>query len=206
MEVRYYADDDAEIVYASLGEMALEGLLRIATPLTGSSTWEWIARQSSNWDAVHQKIYRNFRVTALDEAESGALPPLPDPTTKPKWQPLATTVECSRYPSLTTMLRTLPGSSADFVVVLSEDTYESFFGDGKFLHFSSLGRTEDEARKNIVEADSTYTKYHVRQLRLNLECDLIRGDLQKEVFDPCSFKEVCNAANRLAATIESTPR
>ena len=85
MTVTFYEDDDAEIVYACLGERALEGILRITSTVTSQSTWEWIPRQSEHWDAVHQRIYRNCRATRLGVAEADALPPLPDPGTKPAW-------------------------------------------------------------------------------------------------------------------------
>jgi len=199
VKVTYYDDDQADFVYACVGEMARNGLLRIKSPRTKQTTWEWIPAGSSHWDAVHQMIYRNFRVTKLGEAEAAALPPLPDPCTRPERQTIPKTVACVHYPELTAFLRTQASKSAQYFAVLAEDTYESFFGDGEFHYFESLGYTENDARARLTETDSVSTKYHVRQLLLTLESDLIRGDLELQVFDHCTVENVCDAANRLAA-------
>jgi hypothetical protein len=47
MTVSYYKDDEAEIIYACLGEMAREGILRIWRPVTDQA-WEWIPRGSEH--------------------------------------------------------------------------------------------------------------------------------------------------------------
>jgi hypothetical protein len=203
MTVSYYEDDDTEIFYACLGEMALDGLLRIKAPVTAQSAWEWIPRQSDNWDSVHQKIYRNFRATELGVTEVASLPPLPDPSTKPAWHPVVKEFLCAEYPDLTRCLRENEPHRAEFFAVLGEDTYETSLGDGEFHYFEYLGRTERDAQEYIAAAaaapDTGYSRYHVRYLHLILDGDSIRYDLQVELFDRCNVPKILEAANSLAA-------
>jgi hypothetical protein len=204
MTISYYEDDEAEIIYACLGEMARKGILRIWSPVTGQS-WEWIPRDSEHWDAVHQKIYRNFRATKLEPAAIAALPPLPDDTSEPPPPPVIKALPCSDYPALTNYLREKTPPTAKLFAVLGQDTYESSMGDGEFhyLERASLSQTEDEARQYIAVAmtapDSGYSKYHLRHLQVTLDLDLIRCDLQKEVFDQWKVPDTLVAAEEWAA-------
>jgi hypothetical protein len=205
MTVSYYEDDDAEIVYACLGERARDGILRIRGPVDGQSIWEWIPRGSEHWDAVHQKIYRNFRATKVEPTAVAALPPLPDDTREPPPPPVIKALPCSDYPALTSYLREQTPPTAKLFAVLGEDTYESSLGDGEFhyLERASLSQTEDDARQYIAAAennpDSGYSRYHLRYLQLTLNEGLIRCDLQKELFDQWKVPETLAAAEAWAA-------
>ncbi len=81
-------------------------------------------------------------------------------------------------------------------------------GDGEFhyLEPASLSQTEDEARQYIAvamtAADSGYSKYHLRYLQVTLDQDLIRCDLQKEIFDQWKVPETLAAAEDWAAKRE----
>jgi hypothetical protein len=208
MTVSYYEDDEAEIVYACLGEMAREGILRIRRPATGQS-WEWISRGSEHWDAVHQKIYRNFGATRLESPAIAGLPPLPDDTVEPPPPPIIKELPCTDYPALTSYLRERAPPAAELFAVLGEDTYESSQGDGEFhyLERASVSRTEGEARQYIAEAesasDSGYSRYHVRHFQVILNEHLIRCDLQKEIFDQWKVPETLAAAEEWAAKRQS---
>lgn len=60
---------------------------------------------------------------------------------------------------------------------------------------SRVSRTEEEARENGEKADPGYTKYHVRRVGLILERDMIRHNLQVELFDHCDIKKLLDVAN-----------
>src|ERR1700730_11489124 len=154
MTISYYEDDEAQIVYACLGDTGFDGILRIRSPVTAQSVWEWIPRGSEHWDAVHQKIYRNFRATKLEPAAIAAMPPLPADTSEPPPPTVIKELPCSDYPALTSFLREKTPPTIQLFAVLGEDTYESSFGDGEFhyLEPASLSQTEDEARQYMAAA------------------------------------------------------
>lgn len=210
MTVSYYEDDEADIIYACLGEMAREGILRIWRPVTEQS-WEWIPRGSEHWDAIHQKIYRNFRATKLEPEAIAALPLVPDDTTEPPPPAVINALPCSDYPALTRYLCEKTPPTARFFAVLGEDTYESSQGDGEFhyLEHASVSQTEDEARQYIATAktapDNGYSRYHLRYLQVTLDEDSIRCDLHKQVFDHWKVPETLAAAEVWAAKREPTP-
>ena len=208
-KLTYYKDDEAGIIYACLGEIGFEGIRRIRSPVTAGSVWKWIPRGSEHWDAVHQKIYRNFRATRLEPAAIAALPPLPDDTSEPPPPAVIKELPCSDCPALTSYLREKTPPTIQLFAVLGEDTYESSLGDGEFhyLKRASVSQTEDEARQYIAAAktapDSGYSRYHVRHLQVTLDEDLIRCDLQKEVFDQWKVPETLAAAEEWAAKRQS---
>jgi hypothetical protein len=184
--------------------LASDGLLRIRTSATADSNWEWLDRSSTVWDAAHQKIYRHFRVTAMDGWAVEALPPLPAGLPHIAAAPVAQSFESVRYPALTALLRVSAPEARELHVVLCEDTYESFSGDGRLNDFEAIRLTEEAAREYVDRAPTYCATYYHRRLRLRLEGDLIRYELQKEVFDCCDVARMLNAADVLVADMLDT--
>jgi hypothetical protein len=73
-----------------------------------------------------------------------------------------------------------------------------------------MSQREDEARQYISTAQSvpenSYSKYHLHRLRVTLDEDLIRCDLQKEIFDQWKIPETLAAAEEWAADADHGPR
>jgi hypothetical protein len=107
-----------------------------------STAWEFVTPGSEFWDALLQDAYhKNHDYSPCDKSACANLPPLPPlPEFKCiRWadnfkikSPLFT----DRYPTLTAYLKTQPDSGANLYFLLSEDLYETYYGDGKFLYFS----------------------------------------------------------------------
>jgi hypothetical protein len=174
-------------------------------PAAPDGEWEWLDRSSTAWDAAHQKIYRNCRVTVMEASAIEGLPTLPDgppPIVAPAVERLFTS---ARYPALTTMLRASASEALELHVVLSEDTYESFSGDGRFHDFEAIRLTDAAARKYVETAPTYCARYYHRRLRLSLEGDIIRYQLQKELFDCSDVARMLNAAEVLVADMQDTP-
>jgi hypothetical protein len=197
-EAEYFEDDDETWVYACLGTLACDGLLRIRPLAASGREWEWLHRSSTAWDAAHQKIYRNCRATLMEAAAIDTLPQLPEgpPIVAPA---VERSFESVRYLALTRMLRASECEALELHVVLCEDTYESFSGDGRFHDFEAVRLTAAAAREYVETAPTYCARYYHRRLRLSLEGDFIRYDLQKELFDCCDAGRMLNAAEVLVA-------
>jgi hypothetical protein len=132
------------------------------------------------------------------------LPPLPDSPAPNLSIPVKPVFASARYPALSSMLRAAAPAPLALNVILSEDTYESFSGDGKFHDFEAIRFTEEAARAYVDSAPTYCARYYHRSLRLWLEGDVIRYELQKEVFDCCDVAGMFDAAEELAATLPQT--
>jgi hypothetical protein len=208
--VTYYQDDEADFIHACRGSLAHGGMLRISTPVTTQSHWEWVQRGTGLWDAIHQKIYRNCRATPLQPSGISALPPLPDAATEPARYEDPTSFEAAEFPHLSRFLQAEEHATSQFIVVLGEDTYESSMGDGEFHYLEYLCKNAHDAQAYILSKkqlpDSGYSDYHVRSLSLNLKAAVIHCDLETEVFDHCDLANALKLAEAWAESMGSVAR
>ena len=208
--VSYYQDDEADFIHACRGSMAYGGLLRIRTPVTAQSRWEWVQRGTGLWDAIHQQIYRNFRATRLQQSEVDTLPPIPDAATEPARHDDPTSFRSAEFPFLSRFLQTEDNSTSQVIVVLDEDTYESSMGDGKFHYLAHVFKNAQDAQAYISSKkelpDSGYVNYHVRRLSVHLQQAMIHCDLQTEVFDHCDLADALKLAEAWAESTGSSNR
>lgn len=204
--VAHYEDDEADFIYACLGRMGYGGLLRIGTPVTGQSRWEWVRRGTDHWDALHQKIYRNFRATQLEDSELPRLPPLPAADLEPPRYRTPTSFPAAAYPRLREFLFAQADATSEFVAVLGEDTYESSMGDGEFHYLQYLGKSPQDAQDYIAKQqllpDAGYSRYHVRNLSLTLAGPRVDCVLDKQVFDHCDLETALKFAEAWAQTTQ----
>lgn len=200
--ITYYSDDEADFIYACLGRNSYGGMLRIHTPVSVDSRWEWVRRGTDYWDSLHQKIYRNFRATRLEAGELPVLPQLPDSESEPPRFHSPTSFPATAYPQLASFLSTQDHATSAFTLVLGEDTYETSCGDGEFHYLEYLGKTPRDAQDYIAKQnqlpDAGYSRYHVRSLSVKLAEATIHGELQKELFDHCELENALDRAEAWA--------
>jgi len=196
--IAYYSDDDEDFIYACLGRKGFGGMLRIHTPVSAVSRWEWVRRGTEHWDALHQKIYRNFRATRLEADDLAVLPPLPDAESEPLRFHSLTSFPKTTYPQLASFLSTQDHATAKFTLVLGEDAYETSCADGEFHYLEYLGETPQDAQDYIAKQkqlpDAGYSRYYVRTLSVQLAEAMIHGELQKELFDQCDLAKALKSA------------
>lgn len=157
--------------------------------------WEFLATNGAHWDAVHQRVYRNFRA---DRIERENLPPsLPPPPTEvpaeiinppppPPEKPICT----EDFPVVTEYLHTCLGhGTAAIHLVLYEDTYESLHGDGEY-HYPEIVFFNLEGAKTYEGDKSGWYKYHIRPGVIWLDQDTIGYEVPCRRFDQFSGKDV----------------
>ncbi len=149
MKANFFLDDSDTSIYAAIGDMADDGLFRISVSppdehgrWQSRSSWQFLIPNTRPWDAAHQRIYNTHRVMVLGADEIEALPEVPP---VPSYEPVrwadnfrpARAVLSTDYPELSAFIeqRTLRRAvhSIDVHLILSEDHYESSFGDGTFV-------------------------------------------------------------------------
>lgn len=157
--------------------------------------WEFLPTNGSHWDAVHQRIYRNFRADRIEKDQlPPSLPPPPseippeviNPLPPPPPEPIST----EAFPIVAEYLHGCAGrGTAAIHLVLYEDTYESLNGDGEF-HYPEIVFLDLEAARNYAGDNSGCYKYHVRPGVIWLENDTIGYEVPRRIFDHFSGEEV----------------
>jgi hypothetical protein len=164
------------------------------------SQWRMLIPESDDWDAVHQRIYRNFRSQRIERMDLPSnLPPPPEllppealrPTPSPSLAPIL--AEC--YPALRRYLLQGEGNSQDIFLVLSEDTYESQFGDGKFHYPTELFFDRTSLNNFLNLEPEQYTAYHVRKGMLRLNDGVLDLQLPPKLFDHFTADKVLAMAD-----------
>lgn len=197
VEAEYLEDDDGGPIYAALGPMANDALFRLHS---GRDEWEFLVPGTRSWDWVHQRIYRNGRVTALDAGRIATLPPLPpipghDPV---RWEDNfrhAGHFPEARFPQVAKWLRWRnPGrlpAEAEVFVVLTEDTYESSFGDGEFHDLRGVFVDEASAADEEAGQAGEWRKVYRRRARVSLESQGLRvSEAERALFDQYGDEEL----------------
>lgn len=197
MDVKYYQDIESDAIYACVGAMAGEALFVMREPPAGA--WEFVVPNSPEWDATHQGIFRNARVTAVKPEKAAALPPLP-PIPRgpfPEWkehflprQP----IRASKYPRVARYFAAGRHERVTLYVVLHEDIYETSFGDGEFHYFHAVFDAREDAERLMGGKRGEWERLHLRSLTVRLD----RGtfgfpDFDMKLFDHYKPEEVLAA-------------
>ncbi len=155
--------------------------------------WEFITPGSIHWDSYHQEIYRNFRYNHCETREIKDLPPLPEvPDFKTiswhdNFQP-EDPFNSADFPNIAQFLEKQPDHSLQIFFILHEDSYETVFGDGKFLYYDNkvfLSEKEAEAyaMKNTSHEKLGY-RYYVRSFGIEIHGGTITSDdFEPELFE-----------------------
>ncbi|MBF0498674.1 MAG: hypothetical protein HQM09_00965 [Candidatus Riflebacteria bacterium] len=144
-----------DVIVAFVGEWGTKGVFRWST-----DEWTFFQHGSREWDQFHQMAFGTFRADPITPDTLAArgipsppdqapeLPPLPpsppfDPTQK---IPLAET-----WPDTRPFLTEHPDEMRTFYLILFEDLYESYHGDGTYLypHTAYLDKEQAERDYNL---------------------------------------------------------
>jgi len=191
-EIEYYDDTwDSNRYLACFGRHYICAI----RPNDPEPKWEFLPTNGAHWDAVHQRVYRNFRADRIDKEQ---LPPsLPPPPTEvplevmnPPPPPPTKPVRAEDFPVVAEYLHTCSGrGTAAFHLVLFEDTYESLNGDGEF-HYPEIVFFDLKDAENYERDKSGCYKYHIRPGVIWLDGDVIRYEVPGRMFDHFSGEEV----------------
>lgn len=218
-EITIYRDDD--LVLAFCGTWGAEGVYRCwLNDDPAQMQWEFCPPESKTWDAYHQKVFRQHHATACDDDFIARLPPVPDdfpPPTELYVVEKAVSVSIVPGDRVLRAMRAAPMGRLVVFVVLSEDRYESIFGDGVFRYFEAAFTDADAAQAYVaeraaraekeatdagasVELGTAYLLRHVHLVnhsdnRVALETESAAGEADDEVkvspFDHFTIKQVC---------------
>ncbi len=160
--------------------------------------WEFLHPDGARWDAVHQRVYRNFRADRISRDQLPPnLPPPPESIAPELLLPLSPPPEVflrADYPRLEKRLQERDGAIPLFLVLM-EDLYESLHGDGKFHYPEALFFNEDEAFRFKASSNDSYA-YYVRAGLAWLTGDEIECKMPCRTFDHFSYGEVLGLAEK----------
>lgn len=203
---RWFRDDDSPTIYAVVDS----GIFR-ARP--GAAEWAFSPRNSPDWDSTHQRIFWAGRV---EELPCNPLEmPLPEPwaaaaAEAPRpWRehflPLRP-LDASAFPAVAARLRSAPERRLLVHVVLSEDLYETRFGDGKFCYLHDVCLDREEARRIESALPGELSESHYRSLTLQLADSVLAFDgFEPVMFDRWGVEEVVAALERRLSREIPTP-
>lgn len=183
-EVEYYEDDDIDSRYFTCINRHYIFAIRSDE---SDPKWECINLNHTRWDAIHQRIYRNYRASRLQRNQlPPGLPPPPEsippeainppPPSPPK------PILCSDYPVIADYLAKCDGASLAIYVVLEEDTYESLQGDGEF-HYAEAVFLDLPSAKEFRPNNSGWYRYHVRPGLVWLNGEEFGYEVPSRIFD-----------------------
>ncbi|WP_194266300.1 hypothetical protein [Dechloromonas sp. H13] len=172
-----------------------------------SPQWKLLNNNYNHWDAVHQRIYRNFRPDKINKEDLPPnLPPppesIPPEAVNPPPPPPPKPLLAKDYQHLAGHLAQLEGQSIVIYLILYEDTYESSFGDGEF-HYPDRLYFDRSAAKEFMGSDhQALMKYHLREGTIHLTDGVFYCQIANKLFDHFSYAEVLSMANSLYANGE----
>jgi hypothetical protein len=195
LDITYFKDFDADILYACIGPMGGGGMFRLRD--APHAAWEFLVPESPDWDAIHQMIFRNHRVTSISvENLPAGMPNIPEvpPGPFPEWTEYfapKVKVRESEYTAVARLFKIRPGVVVSVFVVLFEDQYESAFGDGVFHYFQDVFLTREEAETFIERNAKEWTQYHLRTISISITNEVFDfPDWKLERYDRYDVMEV----------------
>ena len=191
-ELEYYQDDNTDSRYYTCINRHYIFQIRSDDP---APKWECINLDYTLWDAIHQRIYRNFRVNQLqrDQLPPGLPPPperIPPEAVNPPPPPPPEPVRVEEFPVVADYLKDCAGrGTAALHLVLYEDRYESANGDGEF-HYPEAVFFDLESAKSYNNDNTGWMKYHIRPGVIWLDRQTIGCEVPRRIFDHFSDREV----------------
>jgi hypothetical protein len=188
-EIEYYDDSwDSDNYYVCINHHYIFA----ANRNDASPQWKLLNTNYSHWDAIHQRIYRNFRSDKITKEQLPPhLPPppetIPPEVLNPPPPPPPKPHLVVDYPILSQYLSECEGKGTMAVFLqLMEDLYESLNGDGKFHYPEAIFFDLESARRG---EDGAY-RYHIRPGLIWLDGDKIGAKVPGRMFDHFSIDEV----------------
>jgi hypothetical protein len=176
MGERYYYDPDSGNLFAVVDG----GIWGLFASERTFGPWTFFSSDSPEYDAFHQKIFRQHKTEAVTPAElDPAPPPLPLPLAVPVDGPGRgedTDAPCGPYPRLSRWARERGERGVTVYVVLSEDLYESACGDGRYLELETVTLSQQEAESIASRHRGQYTGASVESFTLQHEGGRLRSD------------------------------
>jgi hypothetical protein len=174
-------------------------------PKDAEPKWEYLHPDGARWDAVHQRVYRNFDADRISRDQLPAtLPPPPDSIAPELLLPLPPPPPeiflRADYPNLDKRLQGRDGAMPLYLILM-EDRYESLHGDGKFHYPETIFFGEGEALTFKASSDDSYT-YYIRAGLIWLDGDNIECKMPRRTFDHFSYGEVMRLAEPKLNTLE----
>ena len=173
--------------------------------------WEFLPIDSARWDAVHQRVYRNFRADRIEKDQFPAfLPPppteLPPEAINPPPPPPPKPIRTEDFPVVTEYLHNSEGrGTAAIHLVLCEDIWESSYGDGVF-HYPEIVFFDLESAKSYEGNGTGWDRFHIRPGVIWLDGDTIGYEVPRRVFDHFSGKEVLRLVTKAIEQRDATAR
>lgn len=188
-----------------LGPHGSGGVLR----LSQAGAWEFLPSGSVAWDGYHQEIYANFRGERLDEtalARRGiTLPPLSEYRNRPgiAWQDnFASGLPLADVPE--EQLRVLGRGSFPVFLIMSEDAYETAFGDGKYLYparafrkraqadafLDDRRRESEDPTKATDPAQAERYRYTLKEIEVTIDDERVCAKLAIQPFEHVMLRDV----------------
>ena len=174
-------------------------------PKDAEPKWEFLHPDGARWDAVHQRVYRNFRADRINRDQLPEnLPPPPDSIAPELLLPLPPPPPeiflRADYPNLDQRLQDRDGAMPLYLVLM-EDLYESRNGDGKFHYPETIYLSEEEAFRFKATSDYDYA-YYVRAGLAWLSGDEIECKMPCRTFDHFSHGEVLRLAEAKLSSMD----
>ena len=204
-ELEYYEDDNSDGRYFTC--INHHYIFEIRSD-DSQPKWECINLNYARWDAIHQRIYRNFRASRLrrDQLPPGLPPPpehIPPDAINPPPPPPPEPVRAEEFPVVAEYLRGCVGrGTAAIHFVLFEDTYESGQGDGEF-HYPETVFFDLESANKYKGNESGCYRYHIRPGVIWLDRETIGCEVPRRIFDQFSDREVLKLTEQAIAREES---
>jgi hypothetical protein len=210
MAVEYFKDFDTDVVYACVGPMGVNALFRLRRSLTGKPEWEFLVPESPTWDSAHQRLYfdRRWVETVNPNELPEPIPPIPEIPRGPFPHPSEyfmpeRHLDVSKYPYVKTFLRTRSDETVTVIVVLHEDLYETYLGDGEFHYFQDVFLTREDAQRATGLYPDKEERFHLRTMTIKLDSGALDfPDFRVELFDHYTVEQVLQ---RLEARLQAEP-
>lgn len=204
MELEFFSSD-SETVMAFVAPAGVGGVLIHRK----DSGWRFHPCGSLAWDGLHQEAYRNFKMDRLSAADLARLGvPLPAPELyrdKPamSWQDnFERQMDLAKVPAK--IRARLDKGSAQVFVVLSEDGYETSFGDGKFLYPDTAFWDEASARGFLADRQreaqdwkrapdppkAQWYRYSLKPVKLRVSGDQLFLDMEAGPYEHVDIDKV----------------
>ncbi len=192
-EITFYRSD--VLLLGLCGSQGFDGIYRFF--LGGGGVWEFCPPETKLWDWYHQLVFRREDATPCDPwALDEPVPSIPETLPPPEQYivrdpPEPEAPHAKRGSPVFERVAANRRRRLRVHVVLYEDGYESFFGDGIFRDFSAAFFKRGAAksyirRKTPAERPESResVKFHIRTVELKVRGDVLVLDKENAALSP----------------------